>query len=387
MRVPKYRKHSTGQAFIEVFGKRHYLGLHGSPESLERYHRLCAELAAGRAPTGEPSRLPQQRSATVSELILVFWEQVVTVRYVKSGKPTSEQQLHRSAFRVLRRLYGSVNAVRFGPLALRAVMEDMRSQGWVRTQINRHVGRIRRMFQWAVSREIVPETVWRALLAVEGFRRGEAPDNAPVAPVAQVDVDAVQPHVSPTVWAMIQLQLLTGARPGEICSMRQGELRMTGDVWEYRPSTWKTEHHGGERVIFLGPRAQETLLPFVTTELDRYLFRPCDSKAWWNSCRRALRKSRVQPSQVSRKRTGPKRKAGERFTVSAYDQAIRRACKKSGINPWHPHQLRHTRATEIRREFGLEASKTVLGHSSIKTTEIYAEQDQQRAADVMRRIG
>jgi integrase len=388
MRVPKYRRHSTGQAFIEVAGKRYYLGQFDSAESLERYHRFVAELAAGRPPGPEPSKLPSRRPATVSELLLAYWEQVVSVRYVKAGRPTSEQQLHKSAFRVVRRLYGSTPADQFGPLAIRAIMEDMRRAGWVRTQINRHLGRIRRAWKWAVSREVVPETVWRALLAVEGFRRGEAPDNASVQPVSLVDVEAIKTHVSPTVWAMVQVQLLTGARPGEVCSMRQGELRMTGPIWEYRPQTWKTEHHGGDRVIFVGPRAQAALAPFLRTAVDAYLFSPAESKAWWNAQRRAARQTTVQPSQVSRKRPGPKRKApGECFAVSSYGHAITRACQKAGIAPWHPHQLRHTRATEIRREFGLEASRTVLGHASISTTEIYAEQDQQRAADIMARIG
>ncbi len=36
-RVPKYRRHSSGQAFVEFQGKRHYLGPYGSPESRTQY--------------------------------------------------------------------------------------------------------------------------------------------------------------------------------------------------------------------------------------------------------------------------------------------------------------------------------------------------------------
>lgn len=388
MRTPKYRKHSTGQAFVEVAAKRHYLGRHGSPESIEAYHRICAELAAGRPRADVETRSPVGTPSSVSELILAYWTQVVSVRYVKNGRPTSEQQLHRSAFRVLRKLYGSTRADRFGPLALIAVRDEMRRLGWVRPQINRHLGRIRRAWKWAVSREIVPETVWRALMSVEGFRRGEAPDNDRVTPVELEHIEAIRDHVSPTIFAMIRIQLLTGARPGEVCAMRQGELRMVGPVWEYRPSSWKTEHHGGEKIIFVGPRAQEVLAPYIRTELEAALFQPRESKAWWNEKRRAARTSKVPPSQLSRRKPGPKRRApGELFAVSSYGHAITRACHRAGIPLWHPHQLRHSAATLLRRECGVEATRTILGHTSLSTTEIYAERDLKSAASIMLRFG
>ena len=45
--VPKYRHHKgSGQAFVQVKGKRHYLGRYGTPDSKERYARFVAELAA-----------------------------------------------------------------------------------------------------------------------------------------------------------------------------------------------------------------------------------------------------------------------------------------------------------------------------------------------------
>ena len=43
-RLPKYRRHSTGQAFVEIQGRRHYLGVYGGEESKERYQRVIAEL-------------------------------------------------------------------------------------------------------------------------------------------------------------------------------------------------------------------------------------------------------------------------------------------------------------------------------------------------------
>jgi integrase len=54
---------------------------------------------------------------------------------------------------------------------------------------------------------------------------------------------------------------------------------------------------------------------------------------------------------------------------------------------WHPHQLRHTKATEVRKEAGLDAARAVLGHRSPVITEHYAELDVSKAADVMERLG
>ena len=68
-------------------------------------------------------------------------------------------------------------------------------------------------------------------------------------------VKAVQPLVSRQVWAMIELQGLTGMRPGEVVLMRTSDLEMTGDVWTYTPHRHKTEHHGKKREVLLGPRA------------------------------------------------------------------------------------------------------------------------------------
>ena len=54
---------------------------------------------------------------------------------------------------------------------------------------------------------------------------------------------------------------------------------------------------------------------------------------------------------------------------------------------WHPNQLRHSKATEIRRQFGLEAAQVVLGHAKADVTQVYAERDSALAVEVMRRIG
>jgi integrase len=76
-----------------------------------------------------------------------------------------------------------------------------------------------------------------------------------------------------------------------------------------------------------------------------------------------------------------------RYSRFSYRTAVRRACQRAGIPAWSPRQLRHTRATLIRRAYGLEAAKAVLGHADTKVTELYAERDLGLAVKIMGEIG
>ncbi len=120
--------------------------------------------------------------------MLEFWGHVKH-RYVKNGRPTSEQNRFKIALRAVRKLYGSTLASEFGPIKLVAVRKIFLDRVYCRKQINLLVARIRRCWKWGVSRELVPETVWRALMAVEGLRKGEATDLPAIAPVDQESID------------------------------------------------------------------------------------------------------------------------------------------------------------------------------------------------------
>ena len=54
---------------------------------------------------------------------------------------------------------------------------------------------------------------------------------------------------------------------------------------------------------------------------------------------------------------------------------------------WHPHQLRHNFATDVRKVHGLEATQILLGHAKADVTQIYAERDLARAMEIARKIG
>jgi Phage integrase family len=59
---------------------------------------------------------------------------------------------------------------------------------------------------------------------------------------------------------------------------------------------------------------------------------------------------------------------------NTYSNIVRAACKRAGISPFVPHELRHTSATLIRDRFCTDAAQAVLGHSKPDMTAHYTSQ-------------
>jgi integrase len=106
---------------------------------------------------------------------------------------------------------------------------------------------------------------YHALSTVVGLRRGrcDARETEPVKRVPQEHIDAIKPYISRQLWAVIQLQLLTAARPSEILNIRPCDINQNNKIWTYEPSDRKTAHHGHRRIIYIGPQAQMILRPFL----------------------------------------------------------------------------------------------------------------------------
>lgn len=89
------------------------------------------------------------------------------------------------------------------------------------------------MFRWGVENEMEAATVLLAVSAVPGQRigRSSAIDEAdPEEPVPPAHIEAIQPYVNRFVWGMIQLQLVSGMRPGETRLIRMRDIDMTDEV-------------------------------------------------------------------------------------------------------------------------------------------------------------
>lgn len=390
-KIPAYRLHKpTGQGVVRLDGRDFYLGRHGTPESQEAYHRKVAEwISSGVVARLDETQFPALR-LSVNELLLAFWRHAESYYNHVDGSPSAELENLRLALRPLRQLYGTTNACDFGPKALKAVRQGMVDSGLCRRTINQRIARVVRVFRFGVENELVSAAVLPALKAVPGLRSGRsgAKESRTVKPVPEEHVDAVRPYLPRQLWAIVELQRLTGMRSGEVLIMRTCDLETSGTVWEFTPGRHKTLIHGKKRQIHLGPRAQEVFRPWLRSNTTEYLFQPREAMEDYLAERRRNRKTPLTPSQRKRTRKTSVIKAPrDHYDSHSYLQAIVRACAKAGVPHWHPHQLRHNAATFLRREFGLEVARVILGHSSPSVTEVYAEVDREKARAVVERVG
>lgn len=415
-RLPRYCHHkATGRAVVYLSGRATYLGPYNSPESRARYKQAVADWLAGR--TGPPHESSGVLHLTVSEVILRFRTHAQDY-YRKAGQPTGEHFNIRDALRPVRKLFGHTPAADFGPKRLKEVQAEMVRMGWSRKYINRQINRVRLAFRWAASEELIPAGVVEGLRTVQGLREGRtaARETPAVRPITDDQFEAVLPHLPPTVADMVRVQRLAGMRPQEVVEMKAAEIDRTNpECWEYRPSRHKGQHHGRDRIIFLGPKAQAILAPYLARAGDGFVFSPARSEAARMAERRAARATPMTPSHRARRKRKVRRTRPPRasYSTHSYRRAITRACVLAFPHPtlsaipaaerspvqraelrqwnrqhsWHPHRLRHSAATEIRRLFGLEASQAVLGHRELGVTQVYAERDMGKARDVMRQVG
>ncbi len=421
----------------DLSGERHdvYLGAYGTAQSRKEYARVIEEWeAAGRCLAPNSAVDTAKSTLSINELVLAYWKFAEDYYGFKRRRGISFNI--RDALRILKELYGHTPAAEFGPLALKACRTAMHKKDWSRTYINAQVDKIRRVFRWAASEQLVPVTVWQALRTVEALRRGrtEARETKKVRPVSTEHVEMTIPYTPPLVRAMVEFQRLTGCRPDEVCRVRPLDLDTSNSVcWVYRPGSdagehgqHKTAHHDQDRLILVGPRAQEVLRPYLGSKLDAHCFDPREGERQRSTNRRASRRSPLTPSQRARMpKAKQKRAPQERYAVTSYRNAIYRACDRAFPLPeelapkqqedgkkesraawwgrltaeeresvriwrrehrWHPNQLRHSRATELRG-YGLDMVKTILGHSKVETSQVYAEKDMQAAMELVSRIG
>jgi integrase len=398
--IPQYLRHSSGCArtcWTDAAGVRRirsFPGAYNSPESKAALAAFLLELES--SPSAHLTTKPA--GITVAELLLAFADHAERHYRHPDGKPTSEIFEVRIVTRALRELYANTPVTEFGPLALKAARQVCINDGRSRTECNRRVGIVKRIFKWGVAEELVPASVHTALATVTGLQRGRttAPETDPVGPVDDATVDATLPHVNRHVRGLIEFQRYTGCRPGEACSIRRCDIDTGGKVWLYRPVHHKTSWRGKSRIIAIGPEAQRVLKEFFTPDASNYVFSPARAMDEIRAERAAARVTPRYPSHMRRnaakRKLTPQRKPAARYDTGSYALAVARAVArlnalKVTIPHWHPNQLRHTFATKARKQFSLEHAGASLGHSKVSATEIYAERDAGLAVEVAARIG
>lgn len=405
-RVPSLRAHKgSWQAVCVIHGKSFYLGrldAKGRPtkESKHKYGRLIAEfVSTGCSPIF--GQAPESLSmAEVCESYLQHREHLPGDRMelanvVRACEPISE-------------LYSELPANQFGPLQFKACREWwLKDKKRSRRYINSQMARVRRLIKWAVAEGIVPSHCFEAIRCVDPVKKGhtEAAEPAPIGPVSDSAIEATIPHLSDVVADMVRFQRVTGCRPGEVCKIKPSMVNRAGDVWEIQFAEHKGAWRGMDRVVYVGPKAQAVLIKYL--DRDGYCFSPRESIQQLRSKRKREtplnQGNRPGYSKRRRERRKALREPRECFTTPTYGRAIKYACAKAFPAPkhlsdeekkawnrshaWAPNQIRHLRATEIRKGYGLEAAASVLGHSEIGVTQVYAEADRDRAMRVARETG
>lgn len=358
--IPKFCIDRNGRAFTKVDGRFISLGRGDDPKSRQRYAVVLTEHAQGR--TVERARQPaptEPRVLSVNELLL---------QYAAKELPRfseGEQHPMRCVIRILRELFGETPAAEFGPLRLRVVRDAMiagdpnatNAEGkpkprkpWSRGVVNKQIKRVRAIFRWGVSFELVPQTVADALASVRSIVAGEtsAEERAPRVAVPQEHIESVRAKLRPQHRDVLDLLLLTGARPGEIINLTTGMLDRTGDVWRCELSKHKTAHKGKRRVLFFNATAQLILRKYLKADPGERLFG---------------------------------------FSRNDFSNTMQRACDRARVPRFVPHQLRHTVITKVMDELGAESAQRLAGHSTSAMTEHYGRAADRKAMEAVQRLG
>ncbi len=157
-------------------------------------------------------------------------------------------------------------------------------------------------------------------------------------------------------YAMVSLLLHSGMRVSELCNLKVVDTELTsGTIWI------KGGKGDKERIVLIPPNVVEVLKKYYSMQLEKnvkgpYLF-------------------------TSNK--------GSKFHTSTVEKIIRNLAEEAGIGrKVTPHTLRHTFATNILKNGGdIRFIQTLLGHSSISTTEIYTHLDNEAMREMFRKFG
>jgi integrase len=366
-RPPKYCRHKgTGLACVYVNGREKYLGAYNSPESKQAYREFVAEWAGKQLPP-EPEKPADaqvaRRVLSIAEALMQYKQHAE--RYYK----TRETDNLREALRPLRVEFGLMPLDQFGPLQLRQIRNRWIEKGLARNTINARVIRIKRFFRWCVSYEMVDVAVLNRLDAVESLMPGRGGKECePKSPVSWETLEATLPHMPEMVRSMCLFAWHTGARPSEVTTITTGCIDRTRDIWVATPRDHKTRLWGKSREIYIGRAAQQVISPWLLPEQpDEPIFSP----------------RRVDERQP--KRQG-KRLPGRTYSRAAFQQVIRRACRRGEIPEWSPNMLRHAYGSRLREAGGVEASQIALGHAKPDTTLIYTSHAKARALEAIRAL-
>lgn len=314
---------------------------------------------------------------SVSELCALWAEHCREYYRGPDGTPTSMATNAVLAVRLFRDLYGNAAVSELTHADMLQLRDALVRSGVARTTVNRRLWCVKYMMEWALDEAIIPAAVKAELTQVKGVKRGRtlAPERQPVRPVDDATIAATVAHMMPNTADMVRVHRLTGMRPGELCALRWSLIDTSRTPWVYRvpaevnKNNWRGEL-GQPRMVCIGPKARAILEGHKGDDVP---FSPVLAFAEYLKARRAARVTPIYgETEDAKKSPHVPRVLGDRWTTDAYTKTIRAACGKAKITPWSANRLRHAFGTEVRRAFGLEAARAVLGHTGGRcVTDVY----------------
>jgi integrase len=303
----------------------------------------------------------------------------------------SEFEKYSRALAPMVELYSDLNIRDFGIQEFKAIREQWVRKKHAREYVNKQAKRIIAFVKWLVGEGMLEPTVHQALRCVQPLKKGrcDCPESEKVRPVDEATIEKTIPHLSPVVADMVRLQSLIGCRPGELVKLKPAMVDTSGSVWVITIEEHKNSWRGHLRKIYVGPKAQAILKPYLDRPKDAFCFSPAESMEQRLQARASNRITAMSCGnrRGSNRVSSPKKKPGQSYSTITYCKAIHYACRKARIPLWSPNQLRHKVATELREREGVESASVILGHAHLPTTEIYAEASTKKALEVALRHG
>ena len=366
-KLPKYCHHRpTNQAYVTLplgKGKRQmvYLGIYNSRDSIEKYDQVVGNwLATKQAPTDDTPSGP-----TVAD---------VAHRYASEERPRrSESKRYHldAAVGILSELFAKRPADEFHALQFTRFRTELIARKYSRAYANEIISIVKQCFRWAMQRDYITTEQFIKIDSIAPLRPDEAPTKI-VEPANDDDVSATLPLLSKDFQDTIAFLRATGCRPGEARLMKVGEIDR--DNWMFKPAKHKTAHKGKSRFVPIPSSVREILLPRLLRPDAAYVLgadngeRPYEKRSLGRAIDHAVKRINKERAETREK----EKLKPEQLPDVAH---------------WFPYQLRHARATEVREQFGVEVAQSILGHSRVDTTEIYAKQTEAKAKEVGKLIG
>lgn len=367
---PIHTHAASGRDYVLYRGVQYYLGPAGSPESRRAYADLLVRLQAGGQATEKATAKGDKGKPSPSLTVGEVW-----LRWLADEAPryggSHESVCIGYAFAVAIEIHARTPAAEFDALALEEVRDRMVGRGWAMSTVSYSIVRIRTVWRWAERRRLVPRGSWEGLRALPPL----APNDARFRPrkkrraYSWEEVERVLACCVPPLAAALAFHWWTGCRSQDVRRLRVGQIDQSGEVWIYRPPQHKGSWRGAERAVFIGPRAQEGLAPWLADKGPEDFAFPVT-----RATRRSKRTDWYHGAHCYGRKT--------------YGQAVSRAARLAGVPDFQAYCLRHSAKRRVTREMGLHAARAFLGQESISTTDGYDHhRDIEVATEVARRCG